>query len=442
MSSEIREKKFIEHFWFSFHKKLADDAERWKCTTRGCKAYFKQNSIGERYDEHLDHNHEQLDVSVLRRREISNSLKRKAQENLHERPAKLLRSELVPNDLHVLTTQDVNAIRKTVYYARSKLLPKLPKSTEEAQDALDKIGIKTLTGENFLFHNDTASNIVILTCNTNLNILKNSRSIYVDGTFKCCPKFFYQMFTIHVLHNGYYLPLIYCFLPNKTSVTYGKAFSALCEYIDPQVVFADFEEAIHFAIRKTWPSVKIKGCRFHLGQSWWRKIQSVGLASEFRNKDSEIGKSLKYLFGLPYLPPSEVLKCFTDDLMAMKPIDDKVDKVFDYIFENYMMSDSRFPPEMWAECSSSLALTTNGCESFHSRFNNEFNSAHPNIFKVIDILTEIQSETQIKARSGVNTPKPTKKQELIENIIREFSSNKITTIDYIKKLCIKNLPIL
>lgn len=78
MSSEIREKKCIEHFWFSFHKKLADDAERWKCTTRNCKTYFKQNSIGERYDEHLDHNHEQLDVSVLRRREISNSLKRKA----------------------------------------------------------------------------------------------------------------------------------------------------------------------------------------------------------------------------------------------------------------------------------------------------------------------------------------------------------------------------
>lgn len=71
-------------------------------TTRSCKAYFKQNSIGERYDEHLDHNHEQLDVSVLRR-EISNSFKSKAQENLHERPAKLLRSELVPNDLHVLS---------------------------------------------------------------------------------------------------------------------------------------------------------------------------------------------------------------------------------------------------------------------------------------------------------------------------------------------------
>jgi hypothetical protein len=239
-----------------------------------------------------------------------------------------------------LTTQDVDAIHKTVYYVRSKLLPKLPKSIGEVKAALNKIGIKTLTGENFLFYNDTASNIVILTCDTNFNILKNSRCIYVDDTFKCCPKCFYQMFTIHVLYNGYYLPLIYCFLPDKTSVTYGKAFSTLCDYIDPQVVFADFEEAIHLAIRKTWQTVKIKGCRFHLGQSWWRKIQSVGLASEFRNTDSEIGKSLKHLFGLPYLPPSEALDCFTDDSMAIKPKDDKIDKVFDYIFENYVMSDS------------------------------------------------------------------------------------------------------
>lgn len=83
---------------------------------------------------------------------------------MHEKPAKLLRSELVPNDLHVLTTQHVNAIHKTVYYARSKLLQKLSKSTKEAQDALNKIGIKTLTGENFLFHNHTASNMVIFTC--------------------------------------------------------------------------------------------------------------------------------------------------------------------------------------------------------------------------------------------------------------------------------------
>jgi len=52
------------------------------------------------------------------------------------------------------------------------------------------------------------------------------------------------------------------------------------------------------------------------------------------------------LFDLPYLPPLEVLDCFTDDLMAIKPKDDNADKDFGYIFENNIISNSRFPPEI------------------------------------------------------------------------------------------------
>jgi len=89
------------------------------------------------------------------------------------------------------------------------------------------------------------------------------------------------------------------------------------------------------------------------------------------------------------------------------------------------MSDSRFPPEMWAEFSSSLWPQMEA--NWSNEFNSEFNTAHPNIFKVIDRLTQLQYETQIKARSHVYKPKSAKKQELIENIIHEFSSHSITT---------------
>jgi hypothetical protein len=197
-----------------------------------------------------------------------------------------------------------------------------------------------LADENFLFINDKASNIVIIRCNTNLNIIKENRCVYVDGTLKYCSKFFYRMFTIHVLHNRHYLSLIYCYLPNKTSITYRKAFSVLCKHLYPEVFSIDFEEAIHSALRKTWLSINIKGCRFYLGQSWWPMIQSMGLASEFRDKDSWIGRALKHLFSLPYLSKSEFIEvCFTDDLMDIKLKYDKVDKVFDYIFENYIMAE-------------------------------------------------------------------------------------------------------
>jgi hypothetical protein len=59
------------------------------------------------------------------------------------------------------------------------------------------------------------------------------------------------------------------------------------------------------------------------------------------------------------------------------------------------MPDSRFSPEIWVESSSSFSLTTNGCKVFHIKFNKEFNTTHPNIFKVINILTNIQAETKI-----------------------------------------------
>lgn len=63
-----------------------------------------------------------------------------------------------------------------------------------------------------------------------------------------------------------------------------------------------------------------KGSRFHLGQTMWRKI---GLSKHFKKK-SEIGKFLKLFFGLSFLNPEEVQKCFSEDLMNMKPNNHKL----------------------------------------------------------------------------------------------------------------------
>ena len=49
-----------------------------------------------------------------------------------------------------------------------------------------------------------------------------------------------------------------------------------CEFF-ATIVYADFETAIHNAVTTVWPGCEVKACRFHLGQSWWWKIQSLGL---------------------------------------------------------------------------------------------------------------------------------------------------------------------
>jgi len=57
----------------------------------------------------------------------------------------------------------------------------------------------------------------------------------------------------------------------------------------PQTIYVDFEEAIHNSILSVWPEINIKGCRFHLGQRWWWKIQNLGLTNEYKS-DSELSK--------------------------------------------------------------------------------------------------------------------------------------------------------
>jgi hypothetical protein len=81
------------------------------------------------------------------------------------------------------------------------------------------------------------------------------------------------------------ISLVFILLPNKHSQTYSGVFQLLLNYCDslglklePTQIVCDFEKAIHIGVRKIWPNINIMGCRFHLTQSWFRKIQQLGLA--------------------------------------------------------------------------------------------------------------------------------------------------------------------
>ena len=47
--------------------------------------------------------------------------------------------------------------------------------------------------------------------------------VFIDGTFKCCAKFFLQMYNIHGLcsgHGRHYVPLVFMLLPGKSESIY------------------------------------------------------------------------------------------------------------------------------------------------------------------------------------------------------------------------------
>jgi len=89
-----------------------------------------------------------------------------------------------------------------------------------------------------------------------------------------------------------------------------------------------------------------------------RKIQNLGLTNEYKS-DFEFSKYLKFFFGLPFLHPEEVGDCFTEDLMSIQLNDDRIRKFTDYVFDNYIDEQSRFPPKNWSELNASTIRTTN-----------------------------------------------------------------------------------
>ena len=88
--------------------------------------------------------------------------------------------------------------------------------------------------------------------------------IFVDGTFKCCPKYFEQLHTIHGFNKGHYVPLVYALLPAKTDVytTLLRMILDLCSskgmMLSLSLVHIDFELAMHNALRKVFPSAQIQ----------------------------------------------------------------------------------------------------------------------------------------------------------------------------------------
>ncbi|KAL4130748.1 hypothetical protein QTP88_008140 [Uroleucon formosanum] len=379
---------------------------------------------------------------------LINSLKRKAIEDISCKPSKLIRSELKKGDISTLTTNDLSLIRHDVHRARSFVHPPLPKCIKELHAALESMNIKTNIGEPFLFINDKENRIIGFSTIQNIKVLCDVNTFYVDGTFKSCPKHFYQLFTIHGLKNDVYLPLVFFLLPDKCNTTYKCAFQHLiCHSMSigltcsPTEVVIDFEQAVHSAVAEVFPNAKISGCRFHLGQSWWRKIQSLGLTKMY-NTNTDESYFLKFFFGLPFLDPDNVIDCFTDDFLAILPAkDDRVVQFTDYIFEIYISPDAMFPPNIWAQFSASCNRTTNGCESFHSHLNSSFYSSHPNIYNFIDVLVEIQSETYIKCRNnGIKTKKICEKEAFIRQQMTKLAQKEIEQFDFVKSLSFKFLP--
>ena len=129
------------------------------------------------------------------------------------------------------------------------------KNRDETHAAITKIDTMTSKEENFVIVNDQDSGIVIFSTASNVACLCNDvEDLFIDGTFKCCPRYFYQLYTIHGGKNGNYIPLVFAILPAKTEICCQMMWTFITDYcaeknlvLAPKTIHIDFDTFIHFS---------------------------------------------------------------------------------------------------------------------------------------------------------------------------------------------------
>jgi len=148
-------------------------------------------------------------------------------------------------------------------------------------------------------------------------------------------------------------------MEHKNQDSYERLFDAVEQHAaslttpsvpDPSLVIIDFKAAVVGAVRQVFgDTTEVHGCFFHLTQSTWRKIQTLGLSTRYR-EDSSFRHFCGMLDGLAFLHEDDVVAGLAW-LRTVAP--DGTDELVPYFDETYVTGCSRHLPTttvVWLAC--------------------------------------------------------------------------------------------
>lgn len=182
-------------------------------------------------------------------------------------------------------------------------------------------------------HIDGSTRVTGFALPKHLKILKRARYWQLDGTFDVCPLVYSQLVSIHAPldeeDDSPVVPLVYILMSKKTEKMYDKAFQMLNAELDkiddpavsPDFLFTDFELALINALKKNFPTSKLKGCNVHLRRIIFRHIVKCGHKKEYV-RNITFNKQTKLIAALAYLHPEQIKQTFdkvSKELMGKAP---------------------------------------------------------------------------------------------------------------------------
>jgi len=251
----------------------------------------------------------------------------------------------------------------------------------------------TLNGELFLINESEIGNdkILLFTTLANLRQLELAKYWIIDGTFKTVPTIFHQLHSIHAPvgydTNSRILPQVFTLLSSKSKECYIRMFQDLQFYasennivLQPDHILTDFEQAAICVVKQEFINSQSRLCLFHLGQSSWRKVHSVGHSLKYC-EDEEFNLLVRHLLAFAFLPPEEIPSAF-DEIKKLLEIESGPKHLIMWFEDNYVSGRVRktlrngnvirglplFSPELWYIFNQNIPRTQNNIEAWHRRW--------------------------------------------------------------------------
>lgn len=164
----------INNYKYGFQKSLKSGEKRWTCTNRKCKSFvltLREGGSNVTITKHIQEHSHEASVGCLNRQIVSSACKRRAVEDLSEKPAKIIRRVFQENLPSTVTTSDVARFKRNMSNARRKMQRK---NIEETFHFLDEVNIQTHRDEQYLLSNNR-----VFSCKTNIRMLdKNYTNLF------------------------------------------------------------------------------------------------------------------------------------------------------------------------------------------------------------------------------------------------------------------------
>ncbi|CAF3681258.1 unnamed protein product [Rotaria socialis] len=287
--------------------------------------------------------------------------------------------------------------QSSLSHLRLSLLPPLPSGL---QFVVPNNYMVNIDGQRFLLQDlsnqKRFKRLLIFASDRQLDFLFQSEWLFIDGTFKVAPSIFTQLICIVGLFEGQAITLCYALLDGKHTDGYRAIIRTLKDeakrcgtVLAPHFVMTDFEGGLIKAVAAEFPAAtRHVGCYFHHCQCIYRMISSLGLKTAYETLDNVRDLCMK-LMAIALMPMDDIEDAFLEVSKEITQVQFTDTRVSNLIHDLMNYYDKEWIPIIGKEmyCVHNLDWRTNNiCEGMNSRISHKLTQAHPNIWKVMELL--------------------------------------------------------